>query len=756
MDVAQTRPKVGWNILAARGDQWAQGTFSGTWQDPVTGTLMLEPAPINASFFTSNTAPYNKLTVSDFTFTTSANWENRYGALFTGPVMGGKDAALTGENAYTTSTWAANTGAYICYFAYGQGARFWQLEFGWDNGATFGDSGPSFRVYSDGDIEAYYDGVLVKTGKIGPGAATQTGKWVEIMVLPLLARSILVTSPSSGGGFTFPVPGLDDDWSNTDNPTVLPATSFWWRVQSGAAQVGVAKIQYPSSGYCVSPVGAFPVQPVAGAPNSDTFVLPSTATLGDYLGWKSTLTGTPVAVSLVKSDGSTAYAGAELTARIKLSLTTSDTLRTPQVMGCFKGYQPIDQATDASEERNLDLYLMDASLAIAEDPASARFSCRIKNLAAFEIATPDFRSSMNRPVIVEDDGATIFTGRSSVVRWQDSAAEEAIFATFDVLSMWDQLERHQFRCQIPLDGLYLEDALAVVLKSAQVGYASKLEATGYRLPYDGGNEWRYLIESGDTAGQWAKRLVDDNAASWFYAIDQSGTFNLKSPATLNAQASSITFYRTMADAIAAGYTVDPWRYVFHEYEAIEVACEANEVVVTGYDARKDRPIQSVVQDLGSQDATLAPSGRPNNWTGEPWVYGLSDNGLSVQSQVEGAAALMFDQLAVNRQVSEITCQYILPSGVAIQPGQKITLHGIGDRMITAVSATFDAEGQDTLGVRGPVRMAKVVCSSIVARTPGVTLDEIKQDAQRRGISSVTIRRGSDALPKASPVYNVIT
>jgi hypothetical protein len=53
-------------------------------------------------------------------------------------------------------------------------------------------------------------------------------------------------------------------------------------------------------------------------------------------------------------------------------------------------------------------------------------------------------------------------------------------------------------------------------------------------------------------------------------------------------------------------------------------------------------------------------------------------------------------------------------------------------------------------------MAKIVCSSIVARTPGVTLDEIKQDAQKRGISSVTIRRDSDQLPKQSPVYNVIT
>jgi hypothetical protein len=758
----QSKDRIG---FSAAGLDFNTGSFfSDSWIDPLTLTLFLSPRPIYQAFFTSNTAPYDKYSKTDYGL--GATWkETDLTGVGGSRYLQGPTSAL-GTAVTTTATLAKNTGMYLGFFAYSDGSDYILAEFGY---AATGSvtSNTAFRLYSSGNLEVWRAGVKIAEGNVSgsEGGTTVQNKLIHLMIIPCRRREILVVS-SEGNG----VRAIMPDILETDtNPTITEATNFWVRMYKNFVFQS-APLKYATSGYACSQVYNLAEAPAIGAVQ-ETFTNPSWASgVGRVYGDQSYRTGNTDAVvsSLTQTDGTTAFVanGVLDSLRVKAAMT-GDGLSSPVVYGILGGYKALSANTDATESASINDKWQRLSFEVPETGGSS-FTMDIMNPSATSIV--GLYTHANKPNLVKLGTTFVHNGITEPVQFTRGSVTANDRVSIKSNGQITQLLKdYMFRERFIFDGIPISHATndCVIKRLVELvgGSSSDLDletatvTAGEIAPAKCG-DFSEVADIGENAWSYLSRVMQDYLGGWWYGEYPGASavkFTTKSPTTINAAASRYTYYTTIADAISIGGKTsdEAWRFVYRQFRWNYINPEANEIVVTGYDPRIQLPVQAVKRASTSIDPTVKPSLRPTNWVGGTTRLGLINKGLSSQTNVNAAANLLYDRCSPARTITEIVVELPVRSdatGFPIWVSDKITLDGVGDFIVSSISGAVEKD-PDGVSDQWMWRPVTLILSNIVGYSNSSSFDDIVAFQTMNGQRSAIARRGFiDGSMTRLPIY----
>lgn len=713
-------------------DGWSEtgSTDTGqltTWAEPVSGRLMLRPAPQFAAWQTTGTGIYERLSKASYTLGSASAWreENLSGGASKFLSLIDGNAPDGHRTAVTTTSWAANRGFYVCVYVGSWGNdEVSALECGWNSSAS-GASGVSLRLYTSGRVEVWKDGQMVGTySVVGQGGQQKQSAeaFVQLLLIPMPARDLFVGS-NQGGAFIHSFTDLDED-----DPTqaITGATNFWWKVPAGKGSVECAPLRYPTTGWRAGAGSVLSRAPAAGDPSQvRVFSVGGTATA--YFG--------------DATNPAAAFAPDGINRAASLVVTlTGDGSSTPFVSGAEGVFTRIAADTDDTEALPLEDQTLEARLEVPESPSGVTFSSTL--IGTEYDATGLLVSQVNRPLRVELTGIPILDGVTEPPSWDESTSDEARRVAMEARDRWKLLEQYRFTDPVPLDGLALEAAVRGIVQQTGLTDEFDVEESGLTLPNcagRSGDEWALPIRVGDTAAEWLDRLHETYAANWFMGFVPTETgivFRFVSPETLGREPQA-KFYFTRAQAEADGVAEGDVRLrVLRSWRERRLEPEANDIWVIGMDRATQRPIMAHAADDASQDPTTPPSARPENWLGEVRKYSWRDDSLNTQALVNRCAELLYSRLTPVRVLAEFEAEMILrENGVPVWRGDVLEVEGRGLWRVVSFSTQFVLESGDT----EPSRPSRYVVEQIQHGTAegcggrlfGTTLDEMYQSQRAR-------------------------
>lgn len=737
--------------VALAGDSlFDPATNTDCYLHPVVRGVMLAPAATLPGWDTSNSGIYAKLSKSDFGSPSTITEVDQSGAGVKKFLVGAKNLSLQ-----TSTTWAVNTGFLVEILNYSNGANGIALECGWGSSTSL-TSGTTVRVYADGFTEVRREGVIIKTGKItgSQSTANPQNSNVKIFIMPHRVRELLIWS-QSGDGFTAIMPDIEE---GATSPVITPNAKFWLRQPDLSTNILVAPLKFVSSGN----VSSFEYS-LAEAPDSadtrETYDNKSFAggTNKSYrvYGDQSHRTGNTdtAAVSLVNPSGSSfTVNGSNKVLRLKSTLS-GDGNSTPMIYGAEAGWKGLDADTDDAEAFDATDYVRGFSLSVP-DQGGPSAEVIIGNDEDVQSGVAQLKVTCNRPFEIAFDGVTVLNGRSSPPKWTRLYNEVAESIPFTIVSTIEALKNHKLREIKPFDGMNLcrssdEDSVfrwlcrQAGIPDSAMDFEDSSIVLGDVAPARCG-EWGEFADVGSSLWDVLTRFLEDYLGGWFIdAVPTTTGVKLKicSQATLEAASVSKTLYWTSAAAAAAG--VDPEDLnatLARRISVTVVPPESNEVIVTGYDPRTQKPISAVKRDYDSQDPTLAPSARPANWIGEVALVGVINAGITRQEIANEAADVIAAKLFEPRMILEVECELMLKSsGLPVWRGDKVQVDGV-DYLVQSISATCES---DATGFKW--FPATYVLSNISGRTGGLTASEIAARESRIRQERLIQRRNAKGL-----------
>jgi hypothetical protein len=749
----QAKDRIG---FSAAGNDFNTGQFfSDTYIDPETLTLMLRPRCFYSNWYTTNTAPYDKLGLTAFGL--SAPWQE---VDITG-VGGSKylqgPTAASGVAYSTSATYAVNTGFYVGFYGYSEGSRYILAEFGWNNAATL-SSETGCRLYSDGALEVWRAGVKIIEGQISGSAGGQSvqNQLLELALIPCRHRELLIIS--SMGNV---VRAIMPDILETDPAPVITPNQKFWIKQNGTVKFQVAPLKFATSGYACSLPYNLAQAPATGA-TLETYTNPAFASGNARVyGDQSYRTGNTdaIVVSTTEIDGSTMFVpnGVRDTLRIKVAMTGNG-LSTPVCYGVNGGYAAISALTDDSEVANLGNTWQRMKFNVPETGGSSVEWDLFNPTASGIVGLYDHA---NKPTLVYLGNTIFHEGMTEPVEYLEGTAPNNDKVLLKSESHITQLLKdYCFRERFVFDGMLICHASqdCVIRRLVHLIGGSDVDLNLETATVRAGEiapavcgDFSEIADIGENAWSYLSKIMQDYLGGWWYGeypqVDTGSPtqikFTVKSPSTVNSASSRFTFYQTIADAVAAGKsTAEAWRYVYRQQRWHYIKPEGNEVMVTGFDARINQPVQAVKRDYASIDPTTAPSSRPGNWIGGIKSIGLINKAIADQTAANSAATLLFDRGSVERQIREIEVELPMRNDIDGQPiwvSDKVTLDGIGDFIVSSLQGEVikDPSGADQWHWR-PVTL---VLSNIVGYSNSSRFDEIVNFATVNAQRNFIARRG---------------
>lgn len=674
-DYAQ--PRLARHRIAATafGLEWDHWVFSGTYIDPVTDTLMFLPSSLFPDYHNSNSGLYAKVPLSDMTVATPTNWKEVAAPITTdGPFITNEPtdgSARVNEEVRVTTPIGKNRGFCLSVFNYSAGSTGAGelIQFGVNTTASLGRE---FRLYTDGTLEYWLDNQFQRLVKLKLPTNRQ---YLDITVLPFRKREILVLVGRTEGAI---IP-LDDIPEDAEDSEVWSATdTLYWYVPQGVAKVQTHILQFESTGFATTASVQFGKAPATGSA-LETWANPAPAAgvsnarvLADpaYAGTVSVSS-----VSVVQNDGTSAFTpnGTARDCRLRINLA-SDGQYTPFVYGVHLAYENDPVFTEDAEVSVLE-YAKSCRLEVSDECGGCRLSFELDGDAAEVV--PGLLNGENRPVRLKTQGETpvhLFDGVTVPPEWSDAIIQELQRYQVECRDLWRLLERHTFRDRVILDGLPLshstnDSCVGKILEWAGVELYD-LDDVDFTLPAiprdrctDGGN---FVIEVGETAASVLERLREDYAAGFlmgFKPTTAGYTFWFKDPLELSTTP-VLTLYRTPADAEAAligeGMSADDAARLavyltYDKHRVMPMPVEANEVWVSGFDPRRQIPLQSYYIDEAAQDPTLAPEDRPDNWSGDELPMGVIEPRITSQAACDRCASELAPLVTARRYTGEWEC-----------------------------------------------------------------------------------------------------
>lgn len=741
-------------------ERW--GTVDGngdllTWVDPVTNTLMLRPAPGLKAWQTTGTGIYARLQKSDFTLANPSKWINHNLRFATDHILHGVN--LTNEGGVTTSAWEKNRGFFLSFLVYSTGTERSEVHCGWNSLAS-GATGVSLRIFSDGDVEVWKHGALIETGNVGPKdgeKAKADGKWFDLFLIPFRKRELLVYS-SLGGGFSVVFEDIDE---GDPDPTITAATNFWFYIPGSARTMSlqIAPIRYPSGDtYRASIVSTF--QEAPGSAET-----PELTIYSDAPGYG----GTRLASSLVtEADPTVLFVPDNVTRDFRHRIVfTGDGEATDFVYGHQAEFPSVRDQTDDSESVVLDEYALDAGISFCEGSAAAEVSLTLKSPDAIEAAGGgSIKEQINRPFEVKYGEVQIMDCRTLPIRYIEAHGDENRRVTLEARDFRERLESYRFQDPTPLDGLTLRDAIEMIVRAPGLlpeDLDLDPECDTFELPSAGrgsSGDWSVEIQPGDTPAYWLDRIQDSYCGTWFHSIvpgPEHPLLTFKSPEEMGDDA-ALTLYLTDEDAIAEGLTEEERRFfVIRKWCESSLRPECNDIHILGMDPRTRRPISVHYPDLASQDPSLAPSSRPDNWYGEIIRYGYRDLYLSSLESCQRAAELLYRRLTKRRYMADFTCECLIDpdTNLPMWKGGVVEVFGLGKwRLTTGKLGPWKREPTEAVDFvwRESVYTAEKLRDDVAEgsqgcghKTVGQTVLEMRQFSGLVIASKTVTQRGSERL-----------
>ena len=672
--------------LLAGGNEWMPQTLLGLtsadpacWVEPARLTAMLMPAPIYSDWTSSTTGICAKYGYSDYTLsdTTAAHWlahsPDTAGGFLQYSVATGNTSGVYGS----LPTQPTNQGMVVELFwnntTASTGPAF---ECGWSNTGN-GSVGVSLRFYLNGQVEIWKNGGLVGTGSItvneqsgkdaygnqgyilyGQLAATARG-YVTIMLIPYRDRELLVHS-SAGGAFAHVFLDLAE---GVADQTITDNAAFWFNIPAPQTpSFRISQLQFASSGTLYSRTTQWRNAPPAGMGGADAtpnftiyqslsqapanLVAPSVV-VAAYNPYGLT---TPRQFSVALSIGTGSYAG-----------------QSPFLYGVRAWYERVmtESAGGGTGGAGVDAtdYLIGASLMVGDTVSSgASMRMTFKNPSDMDAAgIPLIETMAGREIQISDASGIFLESVADAPEWTDGYSDETVDVTINARDDWKLAEEYTFADPVPLDGLSLADAYSLIVDTIGGSVTLSTAADSVYIGNVGSTtsgEWACLIEVGDRASTWLERLHTTYAGNWAHYIDRNGNFCLQAPSDMPST-SSITLYRTQADAIAAGVSsANAYKQVYRASHRIQLEPEANEVWVTGQEIRTSRPIVVGKRIADSVDPTVAPADRASNWLGRLKKYAFGDPSLTTPAACIATRDLLVSKLTVPRFILDVECEYL--------------------------------------------------------------------------------------------------
>jgi hypothetical protein len=622
---------------------------------------MLAPLPTTAAWRTTFAGNYARFQKTDYTLPTAASWKQMQ-------IKASGDYYLQSlnvtERATLTTAWSANQAAYLSLYVPGlkDSDDSTILKAGWGVG-----SAGSVEVWfgANGSAQVYKSGVLVGSyqkndSNIAPTAnvaflSSVNSQFITIMMIPCRRRELVVVA-SNGLAFSH----VFGDLSALTSNTITPAAAFSWLVPAGQASVQLAKLQFATSGYAVSPVKKLRYAPPTGATFTDTFAY-------DQIG-----TGTASASYSVVKDDLTAYTpnGVITSVRAKVSLTSATGAATYGFYEVDMVYQPAAGST-ANDPVDITCDVERVSISVDDDGrATCSLTTRRKPITDAGVDQPQITS--DRPIrIALSDGAVsptyidVFRGTLTppeiTYEQGDTTRDWSVFVyagqdrsrDFDLAYIVESY---------PYDGLLFSSALLDLLEIA--GYPDSSgpylggDFPSIDLPYSPNiSKGQYALAPDffDTVGGYLDKLKNDYAANYItgWMPTTSGYIYYWIDPALATTTPAITLYQSIAAATTAGVTevLRPKRVVRAMSSHYETP-EATQVQVVGQDPATGLFITKSRVDGAAETASTAPASRPYNWRGRPVPYQLRDPTLTTQDAVDAACDILYSRLTTGRILIE--------------------------------------------------------------------------------------------------------
>lgn len=710
-------------------------TSSDLYVDPVTYTLMCRPGLFYDAWTSSNSGIYAKYPLSSFTTSggtfASFKRDTDNAEFYYLPDNSGSycDGVLT-------SSLSLNQPIVCEWYQESTGPSTDQsVWFGWSadpNSPSVDDI--AVRFYFSGDAEVYkcfsagtfsLVGTYTMSGtqkdRFNRNAATQgksdSGKYMGVAMIPCRGRELLVIS-SEGTGFTHV---FDDITEGTASPTITPATPcFFWVPGPRSCMVRMALCQFSSGGWAyyvaskwrydpgATPVGGFQywldadgITPAMGPVSGSTFfaVVDAITPANPYL---NNANGVRIAVQLTA--GTQFVYGARAYTLPQYANT----------IGGGTGGAGVD-ITD---------FVTELSLTSADGNSGLHGHIAIRDpLAVAAAGAPKIWIQGNRPLQIIDDGTVVFDGvlvlpeiREGVVfdptsetggttYGQELSSNPIEVVQSEIRDPWYAAERYRQKEPVPVDGLQLgapvsstESAKSAVQLTLREFWSDGSGAVpsirggitisdfgGFVLEKAGNvttGEYNVQNRPTETGAEELTKLHQNFVGNAFVGYDPVYGFRFMAQGDMPSEP-TWTFYDSEFSATAAGVPLDGQspQIIARTLVVRLVILEANDIYVVGWDYRFRRPIIAHKADTDSQDPTLAPADRPNNWTGDVLAYSWETQHITTQTVANDACSLLYDRLTNVRALIEFEADFV----PVVQRGQVVKLSFLPGQLPTALS-----------------------------------------------------------------------
>jgi len=665
LDCPEPRPLKGRLVVSADGTTWDMANSSNVWADPVTGTAMLMPNPVNAAWTTTYTGDYARYSISDYSFITPLNWEQMQikapGDYYL------QSLGLT-ETVMTTLPVVANQAMYLSLYVPGlkDVNEDIILKCAW-------------RVSDANQVEVWLTGngtcVIRKNGvqvgkyeagnkNIAPGGFTwkpssTKNTWITLMLIPCRQRELLVIS-DFGVNFNHVFTDLPIGVSNV----ITPATNFYWTVPGRQATVQLAKIKYATSGYVLSPTKEFRYPPPVGA----TFGVTSAY---DIIG-----TGVATMTSAIVLPNGSPYTPNGVIDQVRMKINFAGTgTGTWGLYEVDMVYQPVAGSTSNSP---VDITSAVTSLNLQVDEngrASCSFSAYRKRLQDLGVQQPQITSDrpMRIAINTASSGAPVWkdifrgtAGSPGITYWGGPDADK----DFALLEYTGTDRSGDFDLiwiveSFPYDGLTPDYAIDDLITIAGYDPADvETDTFTLLLPYTKNisrGEYSLAPDYGDTVGSYLDKIKNDYYPNWLTGWFPTLTgykYVWRNPASTTT--SVMTLWQTTAGAITGGIpqALAPSR-VIRAMRAHWETSEATQVQVIGLDPTAGVYLYQQYVDDAAELPSTPPASRPANWRGRPVPYQFRDPALTTQEAVDRAALVLYDRIVPGRAMIEFEADFLV-------------------------------------------------------------------------------------------------
>ena len=684
IDTANPRPDIGRIVIAADGTCWDKAASDSTiFFDAVTNTAMLMPLSLTPEFETTFTGDYERFPASNLSFPTPAKW-------VTNQVRGQYDYwhESLGVNEVVQSRNSAAPNQPIYIGAYVDGVKGSSdrvvLEGGWGYGTA---QEVKVQLLASGQYRVWKSGTQV--GQYAPGAdakdtkrtayntSSSRGQFHAMTLVPCRYRDLLIID-ANGSAICHTFKDLaPPDGSGPSFQVITPSAPIYFYASNGKAVVQLYQVRFKTSGNLYGPV------------TRTRFALPSgwSYSVND-LGYHTMGLGTSGSrtITLVNADGSAlTLNGTQDQVRLKVAMSASTAF---DGIGVYFADAYSNTSSVNTSNTNVDITTKVESLecSVGEDGrVQVTMTARKKMLTD---------AGVNRPHIIANRAFAIRlsngTTEQDLVRGQfdapdieyferdDSANSDWALLTFRGQDYMGLLDRIWFRDVIAYDNTPIAYILEDLLCeggfdcTTQVDYDSDFTpaATTIDASLD---KWSLLPDRGDTIGKWIDKLHQEYAPLWIRGFGppigsfaETYVFRWRDPATVSV-IPKVTLYQSISTATTAGVAeaLRPKRVIRRLTEVYERP-EANQVQVLGQDPHTGELLWATMNDDASQDPSLAPSARPENWLGttEPFLY--QDPAIHSLPAVGYIALQMAGRLMPGRTVVEWESDLLVDSTTDVQ------------------------------------------------------------------------------------------